>query len=152
MPVPSNKQMPSDEQVSAANASGRVPVVFIHGLWLLSSSWDPWARVFEEAGYAPVSAGWPDDPGTVAAANAAPDVLAGKTVGQVADHYSAVIVSGGRDHTIPRVVCRAAYKRQRRNPGVTEFTEFGDRGHSLTIDGGWKEVAQTSLDLVRRFS
>lgn len=79
------------QQVAQANASGRVPVVFIHGLWLLPSSWDRWARLFEQAGYAPVSPGWPDDPDTVAEAIADPDVFAGKTVGQVADHYSAVI-------------------------------------------------------------
>ena len=65
--------------------------MFIHGLWLLPSSWDRWARLFEQAGYAPVSPGWPDDPDTVAEAIADPDVFAGKTVGQVADHYSAVI-------------------------------------------------------------
>ena len=83
--------VPVQEQVAQANASGRVPVVFIHGLWLLPSSWDRWALLFAEAGYAPVSPGWPDDPDTVAEAAADPEVFAGKTVGQVADHYSAVI-------------------------------------------------------------
>jgi non-heme chloroperoxidase len=66
-------------------------VVFIHGLWLLASSWDRWGTVFEEAGYAPVLVGWPDDPDTVGEANQQPDVFAGKTVGQVADHYAEVI-------------------------------------------------------------
>src|SRR5450755_1570870 len=79
------------DQVAQANDSGRVPVVFIHGLWLLSSSWDRWAAVFAEAGYAPVSPGWPDDPDTVAEANADPGVFANKTVGQVTDHYAQVI-------------------------------------------------------------
>ena len=64
--------VPLAEQVSQANDSGRVPVVFIHGLWLLPSSWDRWAAMFAEAGYAPVSPGWPDDPDTVAEANASP--------------------------------------------------------------------------------
>ena len=73
------------------NASGRTPVMFIHGLWLLSSSWDRWAAVFEEAGYTTVRPGWPDDPATVAEANAHPEVFARKTVGQVADHYARVI-------------------------------------------------------------
>ena len=41
------------EQVAKANATGRTPVVFVHGLWLLPSSWERWASVFEEAGYAP---------------------------------------------------------------------------------------------------
>ena len=51
------------EQAAAANASGKTPVVFVHGLWLLPSSWDRWAAVFEEAGFAAVTADWPDDPG-----------------------------------------------------------------------------------------
>ncbi len=271
------------EQVAQANASGRVPVVFIHGLWLLPSSWDRWARLFQEAGYAPVSPGWPDDPDTVAEAIADPGVFAGKTVGQVADHYSAVIgtltrrpavighsfggllaqivagrglsaatvaidaapfrgvlplplsslraafpvignpanrhravpltleqfryafanavgedearqlydtfavpasgaplfqaatanlnpktearvdtrnpdrgplliISGGKDNTVPRAISHAAYKRQEDNPGVTEFTEIRGRGHSLVIDSGWAEVAGTALDFIKRFT
>jgi pimeloyl-ACP methyl ester carboxylesterase len=79
------------EQVERANATARTPVVFIHGLWLLPSSWARWETVFEQAGYAPLSPGWPDDPDTVEQARARPEVFAGKTVGQVADHYSAVI-------------------------------------------------------------
>jgi len=50
-------------QVDAANSSGRAPVVFIHGLWLLASSWDRWAALFEQAGFAPVAPGWPDEDG-----------------------------------------------------------------------------------------
>src|SRR3954454_1532734 len=79
------------QQVEQANASGRTPIVFIHGLWLLPSSWDRWAAVFEQAGYAPVTPGWPDDPHTVVEANAHPEVFANKTIGQVADHFAAVI-------------------------------------------------------------
>src|SRR5918996_3108460 len=78
-------------QVEQANASERTPVVFIHGLWLLPSSWDSWAEVFEDAGYAAVTPSWPDDPETVAEARANPEVLAGKTLGQVADHTAEVI-------------------------------------------------------------
>jgi pimeloyl-ACP methyl ester carboxylesterase len=275
--------IPVAEQVARANESGRVPVVFIHGLWLLPSSWDRWGRLFEAAGYAPVSPGWPDDPDTVAEAIADPDVFADKTVGQVADHYSAVIgtltrtpavighsfggllaqiiagrgqsaatvavdaapfrgvlplplsalkaafpvlgnpanrhravpltfeqfqfafanavsddearqlydtfavpasgaplfqaatanlnprtearvdthnpnrgplliLSGEKDNTVPHAISHAAYKRQEHNPGVTEFAELPDRGHSLTIDSGWTEVAQTALEFIRRFS
>jgi pimeloyl-ACP methyl ester carboxylesterase len=275
--------IPVAEQVARANDSGRVPVVFIHGLWLLPSSWDRWAQLFEAAGYAPVSPGWPDDPDTVAEAIADPDVFADKTVGQVADHYSAVIgtltrtpavighsfggllaqiiagrgqsaatvavdaapfrgvlplplsalkaafpvlgnpanrhravpltfeqfrfafanavsddeahqlydtfavpasgaplfqaatanlnprtearvdthnpnrgplliLSGEEDNTVPHAISHAAYKRQEHNPGVTEFAELRGRGHSLTIDSGWPEVAQTALEFIRRFS
>jgi non-heme chloroperoxidase len=78
-------------QIERANATGLTPVVFIHGLWLLPSSWDRWATVFEEAGFTALTPGWPDDPETVAEANANPEVFAGKGVGDVADHYEAVI-------------------------------------------------------------
>ncbi len=79
------------DQVERANTSGLTPVVFIHGLWLLPHSWDRWATVFAQAGYAPVQPGWPDDPETVEEANAHPEVFARKTVGQVADHCAEVI-------------------------------------------------------------
>jgi pimeloyl-ACP methyl ester carboxylesterase len=271
------------EEVDQANATGRTPVAFIHGLWLLPSSWDRWAEVFEAAGYAPLTPGWPDDPNTVEEAQAHPEVFANKTIGQVADHYEAVIsrldkkpavighsfggllaqivagrglssatvaidgapfrgvlplpfsalkssapvlgnpanrhravpltydqfrfafanavdeneakqlyetfavpaagaplfqaatanlnpwteakvdtenpqrgpvliISGERDHTVPRAISEAAYHRQQRNEGVTEFVEIPNRGHSLTIDGGWREVADTALAFVKRFA
>jgi non-heme chloroperoxidase len=79
------------EQVERANADGATPVVFVHGLWLLPSSWDRWADLFEKAGYVALTPGWPDDPETVAEAKAHPEVFAGKSVGEVADHYEAVI-------------------------------------------------------------
>jgi len=79
------------EQIEKANATGKTPVVFIHGLWLLPSSWDRWIGVFEQAGYAPLAPGWPDDPQTVEEANANPDSFAKKTVGQVADHFQEAI-------------------------------------------------------------
>ena len=271
------------EQVERANASGRPPVAFIHGLWLLPSSWDRWAAVFEEAGYTALAPGWPDDPETVEEANAHPEVLAHKTVGQVADHIAAVlaglerkpaivghsfgglltqilagrglaavsvaidpapfrgvlplplsslrsaapvlgnpanrnraipltydqfrygfanavseeeakelyetyavpapgaplfqaatanlnpwtevrvdterpdrgpllIISGEKDHTVPWAIANASFKKQERNQGVTEITGIKDRGHALTIDSGWREVAQTALDFVKRFT
>jgi non-heme chloroperoxidase len=271
------------DDIAEVNATGLTPVVFIHGLWLLPSSWDRWADVFRAAGYAPITPGWPDDPETVAEANAHPEVFANKTVGQVADHYSEVIgkldkqpavighsfggllamivagrglstatvaidaapfrgvlplpisalrssapvltnpanrhkavpltyeqfryafanavseeeahelyesfavpasgaplfqaatanlnpwteakvdtenpyrgplliISGEKDHTVPPSISDAAYKQQLKNPGTTEFAEVPDRGHSLTIDHGWLEVAQTSLAFVERFA
>jgi non-heme chloroperoxidase len=82
---------PTIEQIERANATGLVPVVFVHGLWLLPSSWDRWATVFEEAGYTSLTPGWPDDPETVEEANAHPEVFAHKSVGQVADRYADVI-------------------------------------------------------------
>jgi pimeloyl-ACP methyl ester carboxylesterase len=270
------------EQVARANESGLQPVVFIHGLWLLPSSWDRWAGVFEEAGYAAVSPGWPDDPATVEEANANPEVFAHKTVGQVADHFADVIgaldkkpavighsfgglltqilagrglsaasvaidpapfrgvlplpisalksaspiltnpanrnravpltyeqfrfgfanavsedeakqlydayavpasgaplfqaatanlnpwteakvnsknpergplliVSGEKDNTVPWAIANASFKKQKRNEGVTEIVEMKNRGHALTIDSGWREVADTALAFVKRF-
>jgi non-heme chloroperoxidase len=271
------------EQIDRANASGKTPVVFIHGLWLLPSSWDRWAEMFEEAGYAALTPSWPDDPETVAEAREHPEVLAGKTLGQIADHVAEVIaaltkkpvlighstggllaqmiadrglsvatvaidpgpfrgvlplpvstlrvsapvlvnplnrkravsltldqfkygwanalsedeakqlyesyhvagpgvalmqmananinprteakldpanpnrgplliIDGEKDHTVPWAIANAAYKRQRRNPGVTEIVKAPNRGHSLTIDSGWREVADTALEFVQRFT
>src|SRR5215210_7136096 len=83
------------KQIEAANTSGKTPVVFIHGLWLLPSSWDNWVDFFEENGYAAVTPDWPDDPETVEVARAEPELLAKKTLKQVADHTAEVI--GGLD-------------------------------------------------------
>ena len=188
------------EQIERANATGLQPVVFIHGLWLLPSSWDRWATVFEEAGYTALTPGWPDDPETVEEANAHPEVFAGKSVGQVADHYSAVIgtltrkpavighsfgglmtqIVAGRDLSAASVAIdpapfrgvlplpisalksgspvlgnpanrnRAVPLTYDQNPGVTEIVEIKGRGHALTIDSGWREVAETALAFVER--
>jgi non-heme chloroperoxidase len=269
------------EQVQAANRSGLRPVMFVHGLWLLPSSWDRWATVFAEAGYAPLAPGWPDDPDTVCEANANPSVFAHKSVGQIADHIEEVvsgltekptivghsfggllvqilagrglaaatvaidpgpfrgvlplpfsalksaspvlrnplnrwravpltyeqfryafanavpetearqlheqfavpgsgvplfqaasanlnpwteakvnarhpdrgpllIISGEKDNTVPRAIAQASYRRQARNESVTEITEIPNRGHSLVIDSGWREVADTALAFVER--
>ena len=271
------------EQIDRANATGLTPVVFVHGLWLLPSSWDRWAALFEEAGYAPLTPGWPDDPATVKEANANPEVFAGKSVGDVADHFCAVIdrlanppvvighsfgglitqiiagrglaavsvaidpapfrgvlplpisalrsarpvlgnpanrhravpltydqfrygfanavsedeakelyetyavpasgepifqaaaanlnpwteakvdsehprrgplliISGENDNTVPWAIANASYKKQQRNEGVTEIVEIPGRGHALTIDNGWREVADTALTFVQRFA
>ncbi len=271
------------EQIEKANASGKTPAVFIHGLWLLPSSWDRWAAVFEEAGYAALTPVWPDDPETVEEARANPEILAKKTIGQVADHTAEVIgqlqknpavlghstggllaqiiagrglsavtvaidpgpfrgvlplpfstlkvsapvlsnplnrgravtltfdqfkygwtnalgdeeakelyesyhvaapgvalmqmananlnpateakvdtknpdrgplliLDGEKDHTVPWAIANAAYKRQKRNTGVTEIKSIPNRGHSLTIDSGWREVCDTALEFVKRFT
>src|SRR5436305_1083625 len=79
------------EQIDRANASTSTPVVFVHGLWLLPNSWDRWAELFEEAGYVAVTPGWPDDPETVAEAQAHPETFAGKGIGEVADYQEAII-------------------------------------------------------------
>ena len=269
-------------QIDRANTSGKQSVVFVHGLWLLPSSWDRWAKLFEGAGYAAVRPGWPDDPDTVEEAKAHPEVFARKSVGQIADHFEAVIrklernpavighsfggllteilagrglaaasvaispapfrgvlplpisalrsaapvlkkpanrhravpltyeqfhygianaldedeamslyekfavpgsgepifqaaaanlnpwteakvdtknpdrgplliISGDLDHTVPPAIARASYKREQRNPGETELAEMPGRGHSLTIDRGWREVADTALAFIQRY-
>ncbi len=263
------------QQIEQANAANRTPVVFIHGLWLLPSSWDRWRAVFEEAGYATLAPGWPDDPTTVEDANKHPEVLARKSVGQIADHFGDVIgkltnkpalighsfgglitqivagraaaavsvaidaapfrgvlplpvsalksaapvlrnpanrgraefrfafanaiteneahelhatfavpgsgvtlfqaaaanlnpwteakvdtknpdrgplliIDGEMDHTVPWAVANASYKRQKRNLSVTEIVKIPGRGHSLTIDHGWREVADTALAFVQK--
>src|SRR6266850_1995660 len=89
--VVSTEARATADEIERANVTGLTPVVFIHGLWLLPSSWDRWAALFEEAGYTAVKPGWPDDPETVAAAKAHPEVFAHKGVGQVADHYTEAI-------------------------------------------------------------
>jgi non-heme chloroperoxidase len=91
MSVTTTATQDETEQIEQANASGRTPVVFVHGLFLLPTSWERWADLFRLAGYAPLTPGWPDDPATVEEANANPEVLAGKSVGEVADHFEQVI-------------------------------------------------------------
>jgi non-heme chloroperoxidase len=268
------------QEIERANASGLQPVVFVHGLWLLSSSWDNWRQLFEANGYITLAPGWPDDPETVAEANDDPEVFAHKRLRQITGHYleaigqlakkpavvghsfgglismmiagqgvatvtvaispapfrgvlplpfsalkssSAVlanpanynravaltyeqfhygftnavdedeahklydayavpgagapifqaatanvnpwtedqvdtsnpergpllIISSDQDHTVPFAIAEAAYKRQVKNPGITEIKEMSDRGHSLTIDHGWREVAETALAFVK---
>jgi pimeloyl-ACP methyl ester carboxylesterase len=270
------------QELDAAQSSGRTPVVFVHGLWLLPNSWDRWRVVFEDAGYATLAPGWPDDPDTVEEARAHPEVFARKNVGDIAEHFGNVIrkldtkpavvghsfggllteilagrglaaasvaispapfrgvlplpisalragspvlrnplnrhraipltfeqfrysfanavdegeakqlyeifavpgsgepifeaasanlnpwtevkvrsknprrgpmliISGDRDHTVPWAIANASYKKQKRNQSVTEIVKIADRGHALTIDHGWREVAETALQFVQRF-
>ena len=62
-----------------------------------------------------------------------------------------LIISGEKDNTVPWSIANASYKRQKRNDGVTEIVEIPGRGHVLTVDSGWREVADTALAFVRRF-
>lgn len=271
------------QEIDAANTSGRTPVVFVHGLWLLPSSWDAWRAFFEEEGFATLAPGWPDDPETVAEAREHPEVFAKKSLKAITSHYvevinkltlqpvvighsfggviaqklaglglsratiaidpapfrgvlplpasslktaSAVIgnpanynravalnfdqfnygwtnnlpndeahqlyekyhvagssvplfqaataninpwsqdkvntknpdrgplllISGDKDNTAPWAVVSASYDRQRRNPGVTEILAMPGRGHSLTIDHGWKDVADEALHFAVQYS
>src|SRR5262245_20155611 len=91
--TPASTSERENREIEAANASGNIPVVFVHGLWLLPSSWANWVELFKQAGYAPLTPDWPDDPETVDAARANPEVFAKKTLGQVADHTTEIIAA-----------------------------------------------------------
>jgi non-heme chloroperoxidase len=116
------------EQVERSNESGSTPVVFVHGLWLLPSSWDRWATLFEEAGYTALTPGWPDDPATVEEAKAKPEVFANKTVGQVADHFAEIIGTLKNKPTVAAL------------PGSSREPEPLDRGE------GRHEESQPGMD------
>lgn len=259
------------------------PVVFIHGLWLHSTSWQPWVDLFREAGYDPIAPEWPGGPDTVAEARANPDAVAPYGVEAVANHYAEIIAglpekpvvighsfggllaqnlagrgltaaavaidpapikgvlalpvsalrvasialknpanrnkavsltaeqfrygfgnalsieesnelfekwaipspgrplfeaalanfnpnaptkintanttrgpllltSGGHDHTVPPAIVHGTHKLYAKSSAVTEIKTFADRGHSLTIDHGWQEVAQSALDFLKTHS
>jgi pimeloyl-ACP methyl ester carboxylesterase len=78
-------------EVEIANTSGRPPVLFVHGLWLLAGSWLPWQEKFEAAGFATVAPGWPDEPESVGEGRANPSVFAGKSVGAITAYYADMI-------------------------------------------------------------
>ena len=63
-----------------------------------------------------------------------------------------LVVSADSDQTVPWAISNAAYKKEKRNKGVTEIVKMSGRGHSLTIDAGWREVAQKALEFVERFT
>ena len=117
-------------QIEAANESGSTPVVFIHGLWLLPSSWDRWAEFFREAGYAPLTPDWPDDPETVEEARANPEVLAGKRLGEIADHTIEVIDALEKKPAVMGPFHRRAAGRDRRRPRTLR-RDRGDRPGSV---------------------
>lgn len=265
----------SEEMVARVNAAAKQPVMFIHGLWLTSRSWDAWAEVFESAGYVAMKPSWPSDEGGEPRE---------ETIGHVAQHYARLagalcsrpaivghsfggliaqilagrglsaatvaiapapfrgvtplpisalrsawpvlrslanagrrtaltaaqfryafanavspsesqalfeaqaapapgrpifqaaaanlnpwtearvdtrashrgpllIVAGEQDHTVPPAVVRAAFQRQRSNrDAVSEYLQIPGRGHSLTIDTGWREVAEAALAFIQRFA
>jgi non-heme chloroperoxidase len=260
------------EQVERANEKGLQPVVFVHGLWLLPSSWYNWVRHFEEAGYTALAPGWPDDPETDAAANAEQiadyygnivrkldtkpaivghslgglfaEILArrGLAAASIAispapargvlplpisalksawpvvqnpanrnraipltydqfryafanavgedeaqklyetyavpaagtplfasaaanfnpwteakfenddDRGPLLVIAGEKDHTVPAAVAQAAFELESTNISPTEYLEMPGRGHSLTIDRGWQDVADVALRFAQRFA
>jgi alpha-beta hydrolase superfamily lysophospholipase len=259
----------------------RVPVVFIHGLWLHATSWEPWQELFAESGYEPVAPGWPGDADTVEATRENPDSVANHGIDDVTEHYGKIIdgldvppilighsfggliaekllgmgrgtaavaidaaqikgvlqlplsqlrgtlpvfanptnkhkavsltakefrysfgntlseeesnalyerwtipsparplfeaataafsphsaakvdtanedrgplllTMGGKDHTVPEAITKSTLKQYRHSSAVTDLVEFADRGHSLIIDSGWREVAEACLAWLNR--
>jgi alpha-beta hydrolase superfamily lysophospholipase len=56
-----------------------------------------------------------------------------------------LLTAGGKDHTVPASITRATRKLYHRSPAVTDYREFPDRGHTLALDSGWREVADSVL-------
>jgi pimeloyl-ACP methyl ester carboxylesterase len=257
-------------------AATKPPVMFIHGLWLHATSWEPWELLFAQAGYETSAPGWPGDSATVQQTRDNADSVGNRGIDEVTDHYAAIIdtmpvkpilighsfggmvvekllglgkgtaaiaidaaqikgvlpvplsslratlpvfknpankhkavaltaeqfrfafanavspeesdelferwaipapgkplfeaaaanfsphspdkvntdnegrgplllVMGGRDHTVPEAITKATLKQYRGSSAETDLIEFPDRGHSLTIDSGWRELADTCL-------
>ena len=63
-----------------------------------------------------------------------------------------LLITGGKDHTVPESVTRATLKQYRHSNAVTDILEFPDRAHSLTIDSGWREVADATLTWLKEQS
>ena len=268
--------MPTTSKPDTTTAA-KPPVMFIHGLWLHSSSWFPWIEAFEEAGYEASAPGWPDEADTVEATRAEPDRQAGHGIDDVVDHYTALIehmdrqpvlighsfggtiverllgngvgaagiaidaapikgvlpvpisslrsafpvlknpanshraialtpeqfrygfgnaipadesdqlweqwtipspgkpifqaatanftphseakvntkngsrgplllVAGGKDHTVPEAITKSTLKQYKHSDATTSMIEFPDRGHSLVIDSGWREIADACIE------
>ena len=74
-------------------AATRIPVVFVHGLWLHASSWAPWLDLFDTAGYSSQAPGWPNEPATVEAARAEPDRVANQSIDDIVAHYERIIAN-----------------------------------------------------------
>lgn len=144
-------------EIARANESDLTPVVFVHGLWLLSSSWQAWRDLFEDNGYITLAPGWPDDQAAGAplfqAAFANFNPFGGDTAvdSKNPERGPLLIIGGELDHTVPPAIMHASYKIQSKNPGTTEEITIPDRGHSLTIDSGWRVVADEALAFVQRF-
>ena len=257
------------------------PVIFIHGLWIHASAWQPWIERFDAAGYASSAPGWPGVPDTVEGARANPEAIADHGIDEVTEHYRQIIgrldalpivighsfggmiaekllgedraaaaigidaaqirgvlplplsalrvtfpvfrnptnehkavsltqdqfhyafgnglsrdesnelyekwtipapgkplfqaaaanfnphseaavntrndtrgplllIAGGKDHTVPDAITRSTFKQYRKSEATTEIMEFDDRGHSLTLDHGWNEIADACLDWLRK--
>jgi len=120
--------------------------VFIHGLWLLASSWDV-RRLYEEFHVA--APGKPIFQAALANLNPGAETRVDTAS---PERGPLLITTGEVDHAVPPAMSRAAYGKQARNEGVTEHRELPNRGHSLTIDHGWREVAEESLAFVKRFA
>ena len=64
------------------------PVIFIHGLWIHSTAWQPWIELFESVGYSASAPGWPGDGPTVAETRDNADALNDVGIDQIVEHYA----------------------------------------------------------------
>jgi pimeloyl-ACP methyl ester carboxylesterase len=85
----------------------------------------------------------------VAVANFVPGSAASVAVGN-AERGPLLLVAAGRDNTVPPSVVRAQHKRYAKSPAVTDIQEFAHRGHSIVVDSGWREVADTVRDWLKQ--
>ena len=126
----------------------RTPVLFIHGLWLHASSWEPWGCLSPEESDALFEEWAIPAPGKplfeAASANFSPHSPAKVNTGN-SERGPLLLIMGGRDHTVPEAITKATLKQYRGSDAVTDLFEFPDRGHSLTIDSGWRAVAGECL-------
>ena len=252
------------------------PVVFVHGLWIHSVSWQPWQDLFTEKGYDTIAPGWPGEGPTVGATRANPAAVSSHGVEEVTAAYATVVaelseppivvghsfggliaqklldrglaaaavaispapikgvralpfsllrssfpvlsrpgnrhravalsekqfaysfgnaltpaesadlyqrltipspgrplfevstanftrdapstvdtarsrrgplllMAAGKDHTVPAVVVREAFRLYARSPATSDITSYGDRGHSAPFDHGWRALADDAL-------
>jgi hypothetical protein len=141
----------ADLAIAAANASGREPVVLVPGIWPLDRSWASWMTYFEEAGYAGLSPGWPREWSAALQVNGGAPAAA-DAEGVVAGYQQAVIERLVRTPAQFRPgYGNASFRKQSSNASATEIAEIADRGHTLTVDSGWHEVAQVCLKFIGRF-
>jgi pimeloyl-ACP methyl ester carboxylesterase len=136
----SNPDPPEEASIMTGT---KAPVVFIHGLWLHASSWAPWQELFAGAGYESFAPGWPGDADTVEGCRADPGSIANRGIDDVTSHYVAFI-----DELPARPILIGhsfgGMIAEKHSDAVTDLEEF-DRGHSLTIDSGWRDVADVCL-------
>lgn len=68
-------------------------IVFIHGLWMHTSSWQQWMDYFNEQGYETLNPAWPGDSASVAECRSSPEAIANRGVSEIVDSYAKIIAA-----------------------------------------------------------